>query len=165
MKKNEILTIAIKALWEDTLKNKKLGKKRGAPVTAVIFNAKTGEVLTAHTNDKADTKARDPKTHAEKKCLKDYSSSPYDELHMMITLNPCSSCLWAIKRDNTIKNIHYLIDTDGGKIDPDGKVWITKMSGKTKDQKHIIEKIEKNFEKFRTHKRKNPTNSAGEYLN
>ena len=163
MKKNDSITLALEALWKSTSENKKKSKEegRGAPISAVIFNEMTGEVLCAFTNDRAKTKTKDPKTHAEKKCLKAYSSQPGDEIVMLVTLNPCTSCLWSIKKDNKIKKVYYLIDSSNPKLDSDKKVWITKFTSKTIKQENIINKVIKNHKEFLEYKRENPTDKDG----
>ena len=164
MFKNKVIIKALEALWESTLENKKKGRKSGAPISAVIFNAETGEILAAETNSKTKKKGSDPSTHAELKCLNEYAYSKSSELCMFITLNPCNNCLTAIRKDNKIKKVFYLIDSTFGNVDPRGKIWITKYSGKTQEQICLIDKIIKNHDEWTNHKKMNPIDKEGNVI-
>lgn len=164
MTKNEAITTAIKALHESTIENRKKGYKSGAPISAVIFNVETGEILCAETNDRAKMKARDSKTHAERKCLKSYSSSQSDKLEMIVTINPCPDCLKLINNDGNMGRIYYFVKSSNPSKNEEGKARITKFSGKTEEQRQLIASISDNYNDFLDEKAEKPTDNEGNYI-
>lgn len=165
MKKNETILLALQALWKSTQENKKKksDEGRGAPISAVIFNPETGDILSSATNKRTENRKSDTTTHAEKTCLETYIKPIYDETIMIVTLNPCPKCLKLIKKDNKIKKVYFLKRSEKNPTF-DKEIQLIHFVAKTSKQRALINLIVNNFDDWEKYKDENPIDKNGNLI-
>ena len=85
-------------------------ENRGVPVSAIIYNPISKEILFSITNNKTKSKTVEPTTHAEHLCLEwlENNKNNLENLNIIISIPPCGPCLEEIANNEILTKVLFL---------------------------------------------------------